>query len=268
MIIDCFLFLNEYDMLEGRLEYLYNHVDWFVIIESNTTFSGQSKPLNYLKHVSRYKKYSDKIFYFPFHQDNLSSYNLTYKPTNKDLNSDFWKLEYNQRNHILQALKFFPDDAIVMLGDLDEIPEKNWIHFANQLLSSGKEQILSGIFKVFVYNFDNFSDFNWLGTVITKNKIISDHKSVQHFRDYRSKFQVCWDAGYHLTYWNTPENISYKIQSFAHQEYNNQEYTDIGKIKERITQGKDLFDRQQYIKLPYEQINQEIYNIFSNVSKI
>ena len=45
MIIDAFIFNNEIDILKARLEYLENHVDYFVIVESNNTFTGKSKNL-------------------------------------------------------------------------------------------------------------------------------------------------------------------------------------------------------------------------------
>ena len=66
MIVDSFIFFNEFDILEGRLEYLYDHVDYFVIVESNLTFSGNTKPLYFMNNMSRYKKYLDKVLYFPF----------------------------------------------------------------------------------------------------------------------------------------------------------------------------------------------------------
>lgn len=44
MVIDCFQLLNELDMLEGRLRYLYNHVDYFVIVESTHTHVRRPKP--------------------------------------------------------------------------------------------------------------------------------------------------------------------------------------------------------------------------------
>ena len=61
MIVDCFSFFNELDMLECRLEYLYNHVDKFVICEANYTHSGIKKDFNYLNNKSRFAKYEDKI---------------------------------------------------------------------------------------------------------------------------------------------------------------------------------------------------------------
>jgi beta-1,4-mannosyl-glycoprotein beta-1,4-N-acetylglucosaminyltransferase len=41
MLIDCFTFFNELDMLECRLEYLYDKVDQFVLVEADITHSGK-----------------------------------------------------------------------------------------------------------------------------------------------------------------------------------------------------------------------------------
>lgn len=40
MVYDCFTFFNEYELLELRLETLYNAVDYFVISESNKTHAN------------------------------------------------------------------------------------------------------------------------------------------------------------------------------------------------------------------------------------
>ena len=42
-IYDCFMFNNENDLLEIRLNILNNYVDYFVIIESSETHSGLKK---------------------------------------------------------------------------------------------------------------------------------------------------------------------------------------------------------------------------------
>ena len=39
-IYDCFQFFNELDLLEIRLDTLYDHVDYFVLSESNKTHSN------------------------------------------------------------------------------------------------------------------------------------------------------------------------------------------------------------------------------------
>ena len=55
-IYDCFLFFNELELLEIRLNVLKDIVDYFVLVESTKTFTNQDKPLHYQK-----KKKNSKI---------------------------------------------------------------------------------------------------------------------------------------------------------------------------------------------------------------
>jgi len=126
MIIDGFMFFNELNILEGRLQYLYDKVDKFVIVESNITHSGNMKPFNFLENSERFTPYLDKIIYRTFSPD-PSKYDFTQKPLGFDNNSDFWKLENDQRNEIASAIKQFPDEAFVMISDADEVPSRDAI---------------------------------------------------------------------------------------------------------------------------------------------
>ena len=44
-IYDCFTFCNEFDLLELRLRELYDHVDYFVLVEANKTFQNKDKDI-------------------------------------------------------------------------------------------------------------------------------------------------------------------------------------------------------------------------------
>jgi beta-1,4-mannosyl-glycoprotein beta-1,4-N-acetylglucosaminyltransferase len=81
MIIDAFTFFNELDILEARLKYLDNIVDYFLIVESNVTFSGKSKSLILQENIDRFSKYKKKIILAPFIFDN-SQYNFNFKERN------------------------------------------------------------------------------------------------------------------------------------------------------------------------------------------
>ena len=59
-IFDCFTFFNELDLLEFRLRLLDNYVDFFVIAESNLTFSGNPKEYNYAKNKERFAAWEKK----------------------------------------------------------------------------------------------------------------------------------------------------------------------------------------------------------------
>jgi hypothetical protein len=128
MIVDCFSFFNEYDVLEGRLEYLYATVDYFVIIESDRAHNGSPKPFNFANNVARYEKYMDKILYFPYVSKTVEHYlkqavvDPTFSPS--------MLMDHAQRNHMAHALKLFGPEVFVMISDLDEIPSHRAINYA------------------------------------------------------------------------------------------------------------------------------------------
>ena len=59
-IYDCFLFFQEIELLKLRLDYLYDHVDFFIIVESAQTFSGREKEFEFQKIKDSITKFEDK----------------------------------------------------------------------------------------------------------------------------------------------------------------------------------------------------------------
>ena len=62
-IIDCFIFYNELELLNYRLNILYNIVDYFIIVESKYTFTGKEKELIFNENKERFSCFNDKIIY-------------------------------------------------------------------------------------------------------------------------------------------------------------------------------------------------------------
>ena len=58
MVYDCFCFFNELDLLEIRLNTLDKVVDRFILVESQLTHSGHSKPLYYANNKHRFSKFN------------------------------------------------------------------------------------------------------------------------------------------------------------------------------------------------------------------
>ena len=64
MLIDAFTYFNEKELVELRLKYLNSIVDYFVVIESNITFTGKEKKWNFPKVLkNNLKEFSHKIQY-------------------------------------------------------------------------------------------------------------------------------------------------------------------------------------------------------------
>jgi beta-1,4-mannosyl-glycoprotein beta-1,4-N-acetylglucosaminyltransferase len=58
-VYDVFPFFNELDILDIRLNSLNEVVDYFVITEATTTFSGNSKKLFLSENISLFDKFKD-----------------------------------------------------------------------------------------------------------------------------------------------------------------------------------------------------------------
>jgi beta-1,4-mannosyl-glycoprotein beta-1,4-N-acetylglucosaminyltransferase len=258
------MFFNEFDILEGRLEYLYDHVDYFVLVEANITQSGDPKPMHFMNNMSRYKKYLDKVLYFPF-VTNRNNYNYNRLPTNdRDYDTGPWQLENAQRNHISKALDLFDNDAIIMISDLDEIPNKDCINIAKDYFANGWDKLVVQ-HGYFCYNFTQKQVEPWIGTSITTNKVARE-ETPQGLRNARYGFGVISNGGWHLTYWGDVETIQYKIQTFAHQELNQLQFKDPEHIKEKIRTGQDIFNRNiPFVLTQPGEVPEDVINIFGKI---
>lgn len=62
-VLDAILMSTELDLLEIRLNELDSVVDYFLIVESNATFTGLSKEAYFGKNKARFTKFEHKIIY-------------------------------------------------------------------------------------------------------------------------------------------------------------------------------------------------------------
>lgn len=219
MIYDCFTWFNEFDILDIRLNELYDTVDKFVIVEANQTFRGVEREPLLLKHRERYEQFWDKII--PI------CVNLTGKTP--------WDREVCQRNDIGYGLvdNAQPDD-IIMVSDADEIPR------ATAVATLDPQEITSLKMNEYFYS-------------LNMNSAYYGFTRACYYRDFRgaNALRRHWmpdmpeieDAGWHFSYLNDATGIKEKIQSFSHSELDRPFFTDPDMIKARMMDGKDLFDR-------------------------
>jgi beta-1,4-mannosyl-glycoprotein beta-1,4-N-acetylglucosaminyltransferase len=245
MVFDCFTFFNELDLLEFRLKLLSDVVDKFVICESNYTHSGKLKPYYFEENKDRYSKWLDKIVYLPIEQSieglNFDTVN-SYTPTNGS-----WILENEQRMALLYAGEIMRDDDLVLVGDLDEIPNPGALVaiLQNDMLHKNNVAIsLSLLFHYYYFNcqMEGF-DRIWNGTVVCLADYFRSNNP-QYLRDNRNNFTRLPNAGWHFSYLGGIDKIKKKIESFAHTEFNRPDITSDENIKDAIENGKDIFKRQ------------------------
>ena len=265
-IYDCFLFFNELDLLEFRLEMLNDYVDYFVIIESNVTFSGKEKEFVLENNIKRFEKYKDKIIYKKI-SDTPKSFNNLFKNFSlnsytveddrelfvlKDIlqyidgttfwprNEVQWGREIFQRESMLRAIRHCSDDDIILISDIDEFPNVENFNF-----STVGDDFITFKQKMFYYYINMLFDENWVGTKVCKYKLLKTLK-LNQLRMIKDNKNVVEDGGWHFSYLGGEQQIKEKIEAYSHQEFNNDNIKN--GIKSNVGNCKDLFGRNIAIK--------------------
>ena len=263
-IFDVFLFLNEFDLLELRLNTLYEFVDYFVITELFESFSGETKPLLFPKEKNRYKKYANKIIYNPVSREKLNDLsNKKFSDYVSDLNTSvtyqnkgkkYKYLHKTLKREVLHRdsaiLGFFdivkPNDFI-LLSDLDEIPNPSALRKA--IL---KEDKGISYFKMewFLYWINNKISKPWFGSVLLRFKSLKG-KSLNQIR-YASSNEnnvpgnIIINGGWHFSYMGGLDAIRKKLKAHPYQGRRIQIASFLDKVRIRkfenvISKNKDIF---------------------------
>ncbi len=239
-IIDSFIFFNEFDMIKFRLEYLNEIVDNFIICESNYTFSGKKKPY-YLDQIINDipEEIRKKIIRIKYEPD-IETFNFPNKVTEYDYENDYWRLEKEQRNFISKNLSSFSSNDFMMLSDVDEIPKKTTVLQLAEKIND--DLVYVSECEFFYYNFKTFLHDKWLGTLFSKVENFISNGS-EYLRNERNSFIHVEKSGWHFSYFNEIDQIERKIDSFSHQEYNNETYKNNLNIINSIKNKTYLFDK-------------------------
>lgn len=230
-IFDCFPFFNELDILEIRLEELYNTVDRFIISEATKTHGGKDKPLNFHNNLKRFEKYLNKITYLV-----VENYPAT----------DSWSIERHQRDFLSKGLGGCEDNDIIMISDVDEIPRASSI---KEYSTSKGISCLSQNLYYYYLNCRAKQQWDWLR--ILPYSIMKTMTPCQARYTIVDKKNMIENAGWHFSYMGGVDKVIEKMHSSAHQEYNTPYFTDSEKVSFAMENAKDLFERN----IEYEYVN-------------
>lgn len=249
MLIDAITFFDEIDMLEFRLRMLWPLVDKFVIVEADRTFSGNLKPYCLDDNWDRFKWAHSKIIYHRMVMAPLGPYILPKKYDPKHL---CWQIETKQRNGIVEGCSEYPDDATIMIGDVDEIPTREAVDYA---VINGICEEHPVVFRqsMFYYNLKFLRKEMWHGTIITDLARLRD-MTPQKLRDSRNGLpNAIENGGWHMSHFGGADKIRHKIESYSHQENNKEAIKNRDHLKHCIDTGEDLYDRD----VPITKVNPE-----------
>ena len=254
-IYDCFMFFDEEMLLDLRLNIMDNCVDKFVITEDTYTHSGRPKKLIF--DINKFSKFKDKIIYNVVDKQptNIEEIN-----NSDDIDSKGRKLIHNsikrenyQRDIAKKFLKDAQSEDIIIINDIDEIPNLEKINFNNI-----NNKIIIFKQKIFYYKFNLlYENLTWHGSRACKKKFF---KSPQWLRNAKYKKYPLWrldiilsnkkynniryveNGGWHFTNIKTPENLEKKFSNFLHHQEFEASGLKLKNIKEMVENKKIIYD--------------------------
>lgn len=210
MIIDTFMYNNEADLLQCRLEEMSAAVDFFVAVEADVDHQDHPKPYHLSENLDRFSAWSDQLIVV----------RATGLPTAKD-DPDPWARELSQREFALDGLRQINDrrplsgSDIILHGDVDEIcrdlfvrnvrPRDTYITFAQRL---------------HCFAVDWLHPDPWGGTVAAtvEQTMKLGQFPFQKLRNTRNTNPYLTDAGWHLSWLGGKDAALKKLGSFCHPE--------------------------------------------------
>jgi len=237
MIIDCFTFFDELDLLEIRLNELKDVVDVFVLTESAHTFTGLPKPLYFDKNRDRFKDFNIVHTVFDY---------IPCTPGQSEKNQKQCNLDYAFNNI------FHPGDIIIQ-GDCDEIPR------ASVVRNAIKEEWKSArLVMTLFYYYMNCRETSKMGKVWKNSRLLRPDGWFEYNAKQNDKTdRVYFDAGWHFSFLT---DIQKKLESWGHAlEYNKPPFNTKEHAEECKRLGLDLFKRRGKSALTFEFIEDISY---------
>lgn len=268
-IYDCFLFFNELDLLEIRLNTLDKVVDYFVLVESSVTHSGIPKPFYFEENKNKFSQFLPKIIHikitdtpddFSVIPSNLSDqwFHDTWQYISQTsafnrFNQPQYGRDFYQKECIKRGIFNCNDDDIILLSDLDEIPNPEIISRLNEFYSPDEFYTFNQTMYCYYFNLlrkshiDNTSynreiTSNWKGSRMGSYKKIKTY-SINKLREQDNNDIM--NGGWHFSYMGGLERIKQKIEASSAQEWNNNIV--INNLEKNLNEEKDVIYRGDYL---------------------
>ena len=249
------MYFDEDLLLDLRLNSLDKFVKKFVITEATYTHNGSKKKLNF--DINKFKRFKDKIVYIVVdkHPPNILDIkeNDTEDQRGEKLILNGMARDYFQRENLFQGIKDSVEDDLILISDLDEIPNLAHINF-----SEINNNILIFEQKMFYYKLNLFyEDYIWFGTKAVKRK---NFISPQWLRNIKGKNYPKWridtffskkkysnlsfvkNGGWHFTCLRTAEELEKKLLNFAHHYEYEESGLKIENLRKLISEKRVMYD--------------------------
>ena len=254
-IFDCFMYFDEEVVLDVRLNTLDKYVDYFVIVESSFTHKGDNK--NLMFNHNKFEKFKNKIIYLVYDKQ-PKGIEVVNENDSEDEKSRKYILnaalrENGQRNFIQNGLNKAEDNDIILISDVDEIPNLSEVNFNNI-----SEKIIMFHQDMFYYKFDlKIPNLLWTGTKGCRKKYLLSPQWLRNVKDRKyfpfridilfsekkySNIKFISNGGWHFSNIKTAEEIEYKLKSYLHHREFDVQSLSVEEIQNIIENKKAIYD--------------------------
>ena len=254
-IFDCFMYFDEEVVLDVRLNTLDKYVDYFVIVESSFTHKGDNK--NLMFNHNKFEKFKNKIIYLVYDKQ-PKGIEAVNENDSEDEKSRKYILnaalrENGQRNFIQNGLNKAENNDIILISDVDEIPNLSEVNFNNI-----SEKIIMFHQDMFYYKFDlKIPNLLWTGTRGCRKKYLLSPQWLRNVKDRKyfpfridilfsekkySNIKFISNGGWHFSYIKTAEEIEHKLKSYLHHREFDEQSLSVEEIQNIIENKKAIYD--------------------------
>ena len=254
-IFDCFMYFDEEVVLDVRLNTLNEFVDYFVIVESKFTHKGDPRDLKF--NHKKFEKFKDKIIYLIYEQEpkgiEIVNSNDSEKEKSRKYIFNAIYRENGQRNHIEKGLEHAKQNDIILISDVDEIP-----NLLDVNLNKINEKIILFKQDMFYYKFNLYlPDLIWTGTKGCRKKYLINPQWLRNVKDRKYPFyridtifsknkyksiKYINDGGWHFTNIKTAKEIEHKLRSYLHHREFDERPLSVEEIDKIIENKQAIYD--------------------------
>ena len=254
-IYDCFMFFDEEMILDLRLNILDKYVDKFIITEATYMHNGRPKKL--LFDINKYSKFKDKIIYIVVDKPPPDLIKINEKDTEEEENSkknlNAYRRHIHQLEETRQGISNANPDDIIIISDLDEIPNLEKIDFKkiSQKLIFFKQ-------KMFYYKFNLYYKLiPWFGSKACRKKHFKSAKWLQWIKNKKyplwridilfsnkkyNDIHFVANGGWHFTNIRSAKDLEKKMKSFVHYKEYEDSGLNVDDLKRLINDKRVMYD--------------------------
>ena len=249
------MYFDEEIVLDLRLNTLVKYVDYFVIVESSFTHRGDKRNLKF--DHKKFDKFKDKIIYLTFdkepHEIEAVNENDNEAEKSRKYILNAAKRENGQRDHIRNGLQKASPEDLILISDVDEIPNLEKLKLENL-----KEKILMFQQDMFYYKFDlKLPDIVWSGTKGCRKKDLISPQWLRNVKDKKyslfrldiifskikyNSIKFIKNGGWHFSNIKSPKEIEHKLKSYLHHREFDEEPLSLDQIDSIIKNKQAIYD--------------------------